>query len=178
MFHLRWGIGPPISVFAPPDPEGCADLYKNHGLLHFHRLAKFMPFVIGDLRITPLPLIHSKVTFGYAIEDAKGARFAYLTDTAGLPTRTEEFLTQWSADGLALDCSHPPQTEAKNHNDWNQALDIVERLQPKQAWLTHVSHTLDAWLLDTDPVLAPGVHIAHDGLVVDFVAQATEPAAS
>lgn len=182
LFHLRWGLGNAIPVYAPPDSEGCADLYRNHGLLEFRRLAKFEPVVVGDLTLTPLPLIHSKVTFGFAAEARHGPRFAYLTDTAGLPPRTEEFLTQWSADGLALDCSHPPQvdpqTEQKNHNDWNQALGIVERLKANQAWLMHISHALDAWLLDADPILVPGVHIARDRLVVEFAAHETEAAAS
>ena len=72
LFHLRWGKGPRIPVFAPPDAEGCADLYKHPGMLKFRRLEKFTPLQIGALHVTPLPLIHSKPTFGYAIEDRQG----------------------------------------------------------------------------------------------------------
>lgn len=35
LFHLRWGVGSSIPTFTPPDVDGCADLYKNHGLLNF-----------------------------------------------------------------------------------------------------------------------------------------------
>lgn len=178
LFHLRWGVGESIPVYAPPDSEGCADLYKNHGLLDFRRLAKFAPIAIGNLTLMPLPLIHSKVTFGYAIESADGRRFAYLTDTAGLPPRTEEYLTQWSADGLAIDCTHPPQAEPKNHNDWTLALGIVERVKAKQAWLTHIGHALDVWLLNDTPAPVPGIHIARDDLVVEFEAREIGPAAA
>jgi phosphoribosyl 1,2-cyclic phosphate phosphodiesterase len=104
LFPLRWGIGAAIPVYGPPDSDGCADLYKNHGLLDFRRLSKFDPVTIGDLKLTPLPMIHSKPTFGYAIEDALGSRFAYLTDTVGLPPRTEEFLVAWKPDELVLLC--------------------------------------------------------------------------
>lgn len=176
LFHLRWGIGESIPVYAPPDSEGCADLYRNHGLLEFRRLSKFSPVAIGELALTPLPLIHSKVTFGYAMEGPGGQRFAYLTDTAGLPPRTEEYLAQWPADGLAIDCSHPPHMESRNHNNWGQALGIVQRVRAKQAWFTHIGHALDAWLLDAEPVLAPGINIARDELVVDMAAHETEPA--
>ncbi|PKO84655.1 MAG: phosphonate metabolism protein PhnP [Betaproteobacteria bacterium HGW-Betaproteobacteria-11] len=171
LFHLRWGVGASIPVFGPPDSEGCADLYKNHGLLEFHRLAKFESMKLGDIRIIPLPLIHSKVTFGYAIEDCHGARFAYMTDTVGLPPRTEEFLMEWGPHGLAIDCSHPPQTEPKNHNDWILALGLIDRVKPRRAWLTHISHTLDAWLLDTSPPLALDIHVARDNVVIDVGTQ-------
>lgn len=175
LFHLRWGMGASIPVYAPPDSEGCADLYKNHGLLEFHRLAKFSPVEIGGVALTPLPLIHSKVTFGYAIEGASGQRFAYLTDTVGLPPLTEEYLMQWSPDGLAIDCSHPPRTEPKNHNDWTLALGIVDRVNARRSWLTHIGHELDAWLLNVSPALSQGIRVARDGLVVDLDVRETQP---
>jgi phosphoribosyl 1,2-cyclic phosphate phosphodiesterase len=175
LLHLRWGLGESITVHGPPDSEGCADLYKNPGLLNFRTLAKFEPFEIGTLRITPLPLIHSKPTFGYAFESDAGQRFAYLTDTIGLPPRTEEFLRGWEPHGLALDCSHPPQAAPKNHNDWTRALELIEGIRPQQAWLTHVSHLLDAWLCNRHLALSPGIHVARDGLAVPVDAQDADP---
>jgi len=165
LFHLRWGIGASIPVYAPPDTEGCADLYKHPGLLQFRHLAKFTPLVIGDLRLTPLPLIHSKPTFGYAIEDAAGHRFAYLTDTVGLPPRTEQFLLEQQVADLAIDCSHHPMPEPRNHNDWTLALALIARLAPQRAYLTHIGHTLDAWLNTHGACLPPAATIARDGLV-------------
>lgn len=88
LFHLRWGKGPSIPVFIPPDPDGCADLFRHTGLLEFRPKSAFTAFEIGPLRITPLPLIHSKPTFGYVFELAGEASFAYLTDTRGLPPET------------------------------------------------------------------------------------------
>lgn len=166
LFHLRWGVGARIPVYGPPDSEGCADLYKHPGVLDFRVLSKFEPMVIGDLTLTPLPLIHSKVTFGYAIESSSDDRFAYLTDTLGLPPRTQDFLTDWRAHGLAIDCSYPPRIEPKNHNDWTTALDVISKVRPRRAWLTHISHKVDAWLLDTGQS-SPGTEIAGDGDQVD-----------
>lgn len=167
LFHLRWGIGKPIPVYCPPDLEGCADLYSNHGLLEFHPLSKFEAFAVGNLTLTPLPLIHSKVTFGYAIEDTAGQRFAYLTDTVGLPAQTERFLKDWGPNSVALDCTHPPQTDLpRNHNDLTLALAIAETLAPAKVWLTHASHELDAWLLRNFEYLPPHVAVAHDSQIV------------
>lgn len=166
LFHLRWGIGERIPVYGPPDSEGCADLYRNSGILDFRQLGKFEPVTVGDLNLTPLPLIHSKVTFGYAIEDTDDSRFAYLTDTVGLPPKTERFLADWRPHAVALDCNAPPQAEPpRNHNDLPSALAIAEKLAPTHVWLTHVGHALDTWLLSPD-VLPDGVHIAHDGLTI------------
>lgn len=164
LFHLRWGIGKRIPVYGPQDSEACADLYRNHGLLEFRRLSKFEPVRIGDLTLTPLPLIHSKVTFGYAIEDTAGRRFAYLTDTVGLPPQTEAFLANWRPETLALDCTHPPQSEApRNHNDLTRALAIAKMLGQASVWLTHIGHELDAWLKDNGHALPPRVFVARDG---------------
>lgn len=162
LFHLRWGVGTRIPVYGPPDSEGCADLYKHPGVLKFHALTKFELLSVGALTLTPVPLIHSKVTFGYAIESSSGSRFAYLTDTLGLPPRTEAFLTDWQPHGLAFDCSYPPQIEPKNHNDWPTALAAIDKVNPDRTWLTHIGHDLDAWLLTTSESF-PHVEIAKDG---------------
>lgn len=167
LFHLRWGVAQAIPVYAPPDSEGCADLFKNHGILEFQRLSKYEPVTIGDLVLTPLPLIHSKVTFGYAIEADAGQRFAYLTDTVGLPPQTEAFLQDWQPREVALDCCHPPQLDMpRNHNDLTLALTIAETLAPAKVWLTHISHELDTWLLNNDTMLPMHVEVARDSQVI------------
>lgn len=167
LFRLRWGKGRPIPVYAPPDRRGCADLYRNHGILDFRWLRKFEPVQIGDLTLTPLPMIHSKPTFGYAVESASGERFAYLTDTIGLPERTEEFLRRWRPGAAALDCSHAPQeAPPRNHNDLSRASKIAKALAPTSVWLTHVGHELDAWLLENVVEFPPNVSLASDGVIV------------
>jgi len=167
LFHLRWGIGDEIPVYGPPDSIGCADLYKNSGLLDFRQLRKFNPLHVGELTLTPLPLIHSKVTFGYGIEDSAGQRFAYLTDTIGLPPRTESFLKRWQPDSVALDCTHPPSFMApRNHNNLHTALALGEALKPAKIWLTHISHEMDLWLSEhLDEI--PHISVAHDFQIIE-----------
>lgn len=169
LFHIRWGKGEPLSVYCPPDPDGCADLYKNSGILDFQHVEKFKAFAIGDLTITPLPLIHSKLTYGYAIESHEGDRFAYLTDTNGLPEETLRFLMAWQPFSLALDCSHRPQSKPPaNHNDYNRAKDIISRVGPQHAWLTHLSHEVDLWRLEVDVQLPEAIRWAADDLKVQL----------
>lgn len=167
LFHLRWGTGPRIDVGAPPDPEGCADLYKNNGLLKFHRLQEFSPALFGDVAATPVPLVHSKMTFGYCLE-AGSARIAYLCDTIGLPPGSVEFLKQWRPDCVILDCCHPPlERRPRNHNDVRTALESADAIRARRVILTHVSHELDLWLMDHAGTLPRHVAVGRDGMVID-----------
>lgn len=163
LFHLRWGLGKRITVHCPPDSEGCADLYKNPGLLEFRPVRTFAPFRLGPMAITPVPLIHSKITLGYCIE-SRDSRIAYLADTACLPPVTETFLRDWQPSALVIDCSHPPQIDPpKNHNDVTLALAVIAAVRPQRAWLTHIGHELDAWLKDNGHMVPPRVFVARDG---------------
>lgn len=165
LFHLRWGTNSHIDVLGPPDSEGCADLFKHPGILSFRSGHKFEPFALGELTVTPLPLIHSKPTWGYAIESTDGHRFAYLTDTLGLPERTAAFLRQWGPFDMAIDCSYPPQPDPRNHNDWTLALACAHEVGARKTWMTHLSHTFDAWQLQSSAAPLLNVDISWDGLI-------------
>jgi phosphoribosyl 1,2-cyclic phosphate phosphodiesterase len=172
LLQLRWGQGLIIPVHGPDDPEGLADLYKHPGILDFSQpFAAFEQRQLGELSVTALPLNHSKPTFGYLLEDPEvnGARrrIAYLTDTLGVPDASAEVLRQQPLDLLVLDCSTAPQPIApRNHNDLTRALEVIARLQPHEAVLTHIGHSFDAWLLDNPDALPAGVSLAHDGRVL------------
>lgn len=165
LFHLRWGMGPDIPVYGPDDQSGCADLLKHPGILAFQPpLAPYQPIELGPLTLTPLPLQHSKPTFGYFIEHG-GRRLAYLTDTVGLPPQTEAFLLENTPDLMVLDCSHPPaESPPRNHNDLNLALAIHEHIAPQATVLTHISHQLDAMFAEEVLVLPQAVCSAEDGM--------------
>lgn len=164
LFHLRWGEGKRISVYAPEDAEGCADLYKHPGLLDFQVVKVFKSYKLGCCLVTPLPLLHSKPTFGYAIESPNGDRFAYLTDTLDLPESTAEFLNEWGGFDLALDCTYPPMNSPRNHNDLSTALTIIASVNPDNTWLTHISHEHDAWRHSHFAQLSAAINYSYDGL--------------
>jgi phosphoribosyl 1,2-cyclic phosphate phosphodiesterase len=168
LFHLRWSERPEkIPVFRPDDQKGTDDLYKHAGVLDFQ--PAFIPFEtiqFDDFSITPLPLLHSKITLGYVIEK-NGFTLAYLTDTVGLPETTQAFLANKTLDYLILDCSEPPTSTApRNHNDINLALLAYHTLQPKIMMLTHISHRLDCWLMEHGDSLPDNMLIAKDGMTV------------
>ncbi|WP_145588240.1 phosphonate metabolism protein PhnP [Yersinia rochesterensis] len=172
LFPLRWGCANAIPVYGPADPDGCDDLYKHPGILAFQPpLRAFHPIKFGNLRVTPVPLNHSKITFGYLLQSTNKI-IAYLTDTIGLPADSALFLTSKNIDLLVQDCSHPPQDLSqnnpppRNHNDVTMALAISELLQPKATLLTHISHQLDVWALDN--TLPAGITIAQDNQMISL----------
>jgi phosphoribosyl 1,2-cyclic phosphate phosphodiesterase len=161
LFHLRWGQGE-LDVYTPHDAEGCADLYKSPGPLKFKHLSKFEPFDVGDVKITPVPLVHSKPTLGYCIEHA-GARLAYLSDCSGLPAATASFLDEWKPHSICLDCTYPPGTAGpSNHFDLLEALVLCQNYPDSEISLMHVGHRLDEWLMQNPGSLPERVKLARD----------------
>ncbi|MCY1314244.1 phosphonate metabolism protein PhnP [compost metagenome] len=69
---------------------------------------------------------------------------------------------------MLLDATFAPGQEAYNHNDVPQALEIIDRLQPARAWLTHVSHAVDAADMASRLKLPPGVELARDLQVISL----------
>ena len=108
--------------------------------------------------MVPIPLIHAHFdVFGFRIGDV-----AYCTDVNEIPRESWPLLEGLRV--LVLDAlrfkPHP------GHFGLNQALEVIERLRPRQTYLTHMSHDLEHEA--TNKLLPPGVELAHDGLTFDF----------
>ncbi|MGF1704992.1 phosphonate metabolism protein PhnP [Enterovibrio baiacu] len=147
-FHLRWGNPPPIPVWCPDDPSGCADLLKHPGCLQYKPILRHGElFTINGLRITPLRMHHSRITFGFIFEFAN-KRYAYLTDTNGLPASSMDILlSQEQLHAVVLDCSYVTAEDEANHGGLSTANEIYKKLQPKEMIATHIGHELDAWFM-------------------------------
>ncbi len=162
LFPLRWGVASPIPVLGPNDEHGCDDLFKHPGMLNFLPPPElFKTFYLLGIEVTPMPLNHSKPTMGYLFNDGQTS-LAYLTDTLGLPEKTQTFLRQQPLDVVVIDCSSPPKPNPRNHNTLTEALDIIDDLQPRQGYLTHISHHLDTFLVESNYPLPENVFVAQD----------------
>ncbi|MFU8847896.1 MAG: phosphonate metabolism protein PhnP [Opitutales bacterium] len=155
LFHMRWGQCDPIPVYTPDDPDGCADLYKNHGVLDFRPVAAFTPFSLGKLSVTPVPLNHSKPTHGYCLATPQ-AKYAYLTDTLGLPDTTHAYLRDWSPDVMVLNCHYPPTVaQPRNHNSLTTAIQIAADFPDTPIHLVHIDHNFQTWLMENPSFQLP-----------------------
>lgn len=164
LFHLRWGPVSAIPVYGPADDLGCADLFKHPGCLHFSapEPGQFLDLGLG-LRAMPVPLAHSKPTVGW-IFDNGAQRWAYCTDTRGLPPLTMAALRTSPVDMLILDCSFPPvYSQPHGHNDAELALALIAESGARRGVLTHIGHDCQRWLDATD-TLPANVSIGYDGM--------------
>ncbi|MGI8470071.1 MAG: MBL fold metallo-hydrolase [Pyrinomonadaceae bacterium] len=123
-----------------------------------HTIEKNAPFSFGkDLLITPLEVIHGKLpVIAYRFND-----FAYATDLNFISEESMQGLM--NLDVLVLDCVRlkPHAT----HLGLNEALEYIEKLKPKKAFLTHLNHDV---LYERDSRLLPdNVQFAYDELVVE-----------
>jgi phosphoribosyl 1,2-cyclic phosphate phosphodiesterase len=165
LFHLRWGIGKTLPVYTPPDSEGCLDLYKHSGILDFIPQRKFESFNLAGMEVTPVPLLHSRPTFGYLFQKA-GESIAYLTDTKGLSPGTATFLADRSLDLMVIDCSYVPGSEEVGHNNFDDVVLIDKLVRPKHIILTHVGHELDIWLMENHERLPSYMTVGKDDMTV------------
>jgi len=109
-------------------------------------------------RFQRIPVTHGRQTItGYRFGSA-----AYLTDLSALPDESVPLLAD--LDVLILDAlrreKHP------THSTLAEALALVERLAPRRAYFTHISHGLDH--ATTNAELPPHIRLAHDGLQITF----------
>ena len=116
------------------------------------------PFDVAGVRIVPVPLWHGHLP----ILGFRFGNFAYLTDCNVIPEESWPLL-----EGLDLLCVDALRDKKHTtHFTVDEAVAVVERLRPRQAWLTHMSHDLAH--AATNARLPQGVELAYDGLVVDI----------
>jgi phosphoribosyl 1,2-cyclic phosphate phosphodiesterase len=121
------------------------------------------PFVIGDLRITPLPVEHAALeTMGYLFEYPGARSLAYLPDVKRIPNDTYDLMTR--ADVMVVDALRPG--DHPTHFSVAQALEAVSQSGVSEAWLTHLGHENEHSSLDDS--LPAGVRVAWDGLRIDL----------
>lgn len=166
LFSLRWGSGLKISLTGPDTSDAPAELLKHSGILDFSQtVTPFAPFTVNGVRVTPVPLSHSRPTMGYAFQ-RNGRTLAYLTDTLGLPDETLHFFAGNPVNVMIIDCSYAPDMAdlPGAHNSLNDVLELHQRIQPSRTILTHIGHELDNWM-NTNP-LPKDIEAGHDGLVI------------
>lgn len=98
-----------------------------------------LPFVVGDIEVTPVPVVHATVeTYGYVFRSA-GASFGYVPDIAELPEASFPLLQ--NLDVLAMDglCFPPHRT----HLTIDQNVELMQRLEPRMGVVTHSGHRVE-----------------------------------
>ena len=106
----------------------------------------------------PVALEHAHFNvLGFRIDDV-----AYCTDVNEIPKESWPLLEGLRV--LVLDAlrfkPHP------GHFSINEALEVIERLKPQRAYLTHMSHDVEHD--EVNGQLPAGIELAYDGLKFEF----------
>jgi riboflavin kinase/FMN adenylyltransferase len=119
------------------------------------------PFELVGVTFTPIPLLHGDLkVLGFRF-----GRAAYLTDFSAIPDSSLALLHDLDiliVDALR-DIPHPM------HQTVKQALALIKKLNPRQAWFTHIAHDLPH--AETNERLRKlgydNVQLAYDGLEIE-----------
>ena len=138
--------------------------YIFHGTYHYGEKAEVHLQEINGIvelsgaRFEPIPVMHGD-------DQIHGYRFgtaAYVTDFSDIPEASQDRLR--GLDILFLDAlRHRPHP---THSTLENSVRLVERLQPKRAFFTHISHDLAHE--ETNRSLPEHIRLAYDGLKLEF----------
>lgn len=115
------------------------------------------PFRLGNLEVIPIEGFHYKLqVFGFRFGE-----FAYLTDMKTVDDREIEKLR-----GLKVLVVNALREESHiSHFNLQEALDFISKVQPKKAYLTHISHKL-GFHQEVQQKLPENVFLAYDNLQI------------
>lgn len=113
-----------------------------------------------DTEIEPIEVMHGKLPIlGFKIKN-----LAYITDANFISNEEKQKLK--NLDILIINCL---RKEKKHHSHYilPEVLDLVQELQPKQTYFTHISHNL-GFHHQVEKELPKGVFLAYDTLEIEF----------
>ena len=117
------------------------------------------PFTVQGIAIQPIFVKHYYL-------DVLGFRFgnfAYVTDANAIAPEEQDKLRD--LDVLVINALR--KTTHVSHFTLAEALKLIADLNPKQAYITHISHQMGLHA-EVNKELPPNVSLAHDGLILHF----------
>lgn len=119
------------------------------------------PFEIAGFKVQPLEIMHGQLPiFGYLIDD----QFAYITDASFISDETLEKIKD--VDVLVLNALRKTEKHY-SHFTLEEAIEIAEKVNPKQTFFTHISVSL-GFHDEVESELPENVHLAFDELIIEI----------
>lgn len=116
------------------------------------------PFYINGLKIIPISVMHGKLPIvGYRI-----GNFAYITDAKTIPE--EEMEKLYGLKVLIVNALRDREHFA--HFNIAEALELIEKVKPAEAYLTHFNHEIGLHT-ELERRLPTHVHPCYDGLTIN-----------
>lgn len=115
---------------------------------------------LGFGKLQAIPVRHGQMeVLGF-----RAGNIAYVTDCSFIPPESMELLL--GLDVLVLDGLR--ERAHATHFTIPQAVEIIEKLKPKRAYLTHISHEVDhdEWNQKLTELSSQRIELAYDGLII------------
>lgn len=131
--------------------------YPSAPKLQLNAILPGQQLVINGVEIMPLRVMHGKLPIlGFRI-----GKFAYITDMSTMPDET--FNQLQGLDTLVVNAlrKNPHPT----HQSIDEAVELIGRLKPRRAYLTHLAHSAGLHA-ESKAMLPANVEFAYDGLQI------------
>ncbi|MCQ2253085.1 MAG: MBL fold metallo-hydrolase [Bacteroidales bacterium] len=137
--------------FAEPKYPGVPDI-------ELHQIEYGQAFQIADITVMPIAVMHAKMEVtAYRI-----GRFTYITDASLISPESIDLIrgSEYLVVNALRQEAHP------SHFNLPQALELIGEINPRQAFITHIGHTLAHQATET--LLPDNVRMAYDGMTAEF----------
>jgi phosphoribosyl 1,2-cyclic phosphate phosphodiesterase len=127
--------------------------------VNLHRIGKDQVFDVKGFLVKPVEVMHYMLpVLGFRFGD-----FVYITDANFISDTEKEKIK--GCHTLVLNAL---RVDAHiSHFSLHEALQLIDELKPKKAYLTHISHQLGKYA-DVEKTLPPDVHLAYDCLEINL----------
>jgi len=133
--------------------------YKYPGIpeLKLHTIAPDQHLSINNISVLPIRVMHYKLPIlGFKI-----GNFVYITDANFI----EEAVIEQIKNSKVLVINALREKEHVSHYNFEGALEVIKKVQPEKAFLTHISHKFYKQV-EIEKKLPPNVYVAYDGLKI------------
>lgn len=136
-----------------------SDIHKGTPNVVQNQIEPDQALHLGGKDIIPIRVMHGWLPIvGFRIEN-----FVYCTDVKTVP---EESLHHFeNLDILVINALR--KEEHRTHFTLEEALNFIEKVKPKKAYITHISHLL-GFHDEVEASLPENVYLAYDGLQLEF----------
>lgn len=159
-----------IDIFAAPQTLGVVrkdfdyafaqDKYRGVPEIELHEIDLTRPFCVKGVEIVPVSGHHSE---RFTVTGFRIGKLAYLTDFKVIEEAEVEKLK--GVEVLVVNALR--FAEHYSHFNVAEALELIARVAPREAYLTHMSHDIGLHTV-TEPMLPAHVHLAYDTLQIEI----------
>jgi len=131
--------------------------YPGVPMVNFNKIGSH-PIQVEGIEVIPIEVKHGGMpVLGFRFGD-----LTYITDAKQIVDKELEKVK--GSKVVVLNALR--KTEHHSHLNLDQALEMMEKINPERGYLTHISHLLGVHA-EVEKELPSNIHLAYDGLVVD-----------